>query len=88
MKLTVAVCLLFALADAPTRPEAAIPYFTNVRDVQIAQPGSQNYFIVDEELWTHSRADLGDLRLMDGDSPVQYALSEQRAGTTSEEVEA
>jgi hypothetical protein len=88
MKFAAAVILLFALADAPTRPEAAIPYFTNVRDVQIAQTGSQNYYVVDEELWTHSRSDLGDLRLMDGDSPVQYALSEQRAGTTSEEVEA
>jgi len=88
MKLFIAIGLLFALADAPTRPDAAIPYFTNVREVQIAQPGSQNYFVVDEELWTHSRSDLGDLRLMDGDSPVQYALSEQRAGTTSEEVEA
>ena len=88
MKLVVAACLLFALADAPTRLEVAIPYFTNVRDVQIAQPGSQNYFVVDEELWTHSRPDLGDMRLMDGGSPVQYALSEQRAATTSEEVEA
>ena len=53
MKLALAACLLFMLADAPTRPEAAIPYFTNVRDVQIAQPGSQDYFVVDEELWTH-----------------------------------
>jgi hypothetical protein len=88
MKFVLAAFLLLALVDAPTRPEAAIPYFTNVRDVQVAQPGSQNYFVVDEELWTHSRADLGDLRLMDGDSPVQYALSEQRAGTTSEEVDA
>lgn len=88
MKLAAAVIMLFVLADAPTRPEAAIPYFTNVRDVQIAQTGLQNYFVVDEELWTHARSDLGDLRLMDGDSPVQYALSEQRAGTTSEEVEA
>lgn len=88
MKLVVAAFLLFVLADAPTRPEAAISYFTNARDVQIAQPGSQNYFVVDEELWTHSRPDLGDLRLMDGDSPVQYALSEQRGAMTSEEVEA
>jgi len=88
MKFLLVACLLFVLADASTRPEAAIPYFTNVRDVQMAQPGSQNYFVVDEELWTHSRPDLGDLRLMDGNSPVQYALSEQRAGTTSEEVEA
>src|SRR5208283_5813885 len=48
----------------------------------------QNFFIIDEEIWNHSRPDLGDLRLYDGDSPVQYSLSEQRAGTSSEEVKA
>ena len=89
MKLfAIAICLLGVLADTATRPEAAIPYFTNVRDVQVAQTGQQNYFVVDEDLWAHSRPDLGDLRLMDGDTPVQYALSEQSGGITSEEVEA
>jgi hypothetical protein len=83
--------LLMLLAGAATPPEPAIPYFSNVRDVHIAQPAQQNFFIVDEELWTHSRLDLGDFRLYDGgspSSPVQYALSEQRAGISSEEVEA
>ena len=84
----IAICLLSVLADTAMRPEAAVPYFTNVRDVQVAQAGVQNYFVVDEELWTHSRADLGDLRLMDGDTPVQYALAAQSGGITSEEVEA
>jgi hypothetical protein len=88
MRLIAALSLLFVLADAPTRPEQAIPYFTNVRDVQVAQSDRQNYFVVDEELWNHSRPDLGDLRLYDGDSPVQYFLSEQRAGISSDEVEA
>jgi len=54
----------------------------------VAQPERQNFFIVDDEIWNHSRPDLGDLRLYDGDSPVQYSLSEQRAGVSSEEVEA
>jgi hypothetical protein len=80
--------LQLLLAQAPTRPEPAIPYFTNVRQVQIAQADRQNFFVVDPELWNHSRPDLGDLRLYDGDSPVQYALSEQRAGVSSEEVKA
>jgi hypothetical protein len=79
--------LLLALA-APNPPEAAIAYFTNVRELRVAQPDRQNFFIVDEEIWNHSRADLGDMRLYDGDSPVQYSLSEQRAGISSEEVEA
>ncbi len=74
------------MASGP--PEPAISYFTNVRDVRIAQPDRQSFFVVDEELWTHARPDLGDLRLYDGETPVQYAFSEQRAGVSSEEVEA
>jgi hypothetical protein len=79
---------MLLLAEAAIPPEPAIPYFSNVRDVHVAQPAQQNFFIVDEELWSHSRPDLGDLRLYDGGSPVQYALSEQRAGVSSEEVAA
>ncbi len=79
---------LFVLTDGAARPEPAIPYFTNVREVQVAQPDRQNFVVVDEELWTHSRPDLGDVRLYDGESPVQYALSEQSAGISSDEVEA
>jgi len=81
--------LFFLLALAvPNPPEAAIAYFSNVREVRIARPETQNFFVVDEEIWNHSRPDLGDLRLYDGDSPVQYSLSEQRAGVSSEEVAA
>jgi hypothetical protein len=79
--------LLLAFA-APTAPEPAIAYFSNLREVRVSQPGRQNYFVVDEEIWNHARPDLGDLRLYDGDSPVQYFLSEQRAGISSEEVDA
>jgi hypothetical protein len=88
MKLAGALLLVFVVVAAPGPPEPAISYFTNVRDVHIAQPDRQNFFLVDEELWTHSRPDLGDLRLYDGEMPVQYAFSEQRAGVSSEEVEA
>jgi hypothetical protein len=80
--------LLLLAAAAPNAPEASVAYFSNVREIRVAQPDRQTFFIVDEELWNHSRADLGDLRLYDGDSPVQYSLSEQRAGISSEEVEA
>ena len=78
--------VLAAIATDP--PEVAIPYFTNVREVRITQPDQQNYLVVDEEIWNHSRPDLGDLRLYDGKSQLQYALSEQHAATSSEEVEA
>ena len=87
---------LVLLAAATTAPEPAIPYFSSVREVHVSQPDRQNFFIVDEEIWTHSRPDLADLRLYDGESAespvspesVQYALSEQRAGVSSEEAEA
>ena len=88
MRLIAALSLLFVFADGPARPEQAISYFTNIRDVHVAQPDRQNYFIVDEELWTHSRPDLGDLRLYDVNTPVQYYLAEQRARVSSDEVEA
>jgi hypothetical protein len=81
------VALLLATGAADP-PQPAIAYFSNVRSVQIAQPERQNFFVVDEEIWSHARADLGDLRLYDGETPVQYALSEQRAGISSEEVDA
>ncbi len=88
MKLLTSLAVLMLFTEAPSHPQQAIPYFTNTRGVHIVEPGKQNYFVVDEEIWNHARPDLGDLRLYDGDSPVQYALSEQRDGITSEEVEA
>ena len=80
--------LLVLLAADAAQPGPAIPYFSNVRDVHVTQPERQNFFVVDEDLWSHARPDLGDLRLYTGESAVQYALSEQRAGTSSEETEA
>ncbi len=78
--------LLFANPAGITEP--AISYFTNARDVRIADPAQQNFFVVDDEIWNHARPDLGDLRLYDGETPVQYAISEQREGVSSEQVEA
>ena len=78
-----ATLLLLLLAFSGSDPrEPAISYFSNVRDIHVQQPDRQNYFIVDEELWNHSRSDLSDLRLYDGESPVQYFLTEQRAGVS------
>ena len=88
MRIAASLLLALLLGKTNPLPEPAIPYFSNVRDVQVAQPDRQNFFIVDAEIWGHSRPDLGDLRLYDQESPVQCALSEQRAGTSSEEVEA
>jgi hypothetical protein len=83
------ICLfLFVVVSVPNASEPAVAYFSNLREVHVAQPDRQNFFIVDEEIWNHSRSDLGDLRLYNGESPVQYLLSEQRAGISSEEIEA
>jgi hypothetical protein len=73
-----------ALANS-VMPVPAISYFTNLREIRISQPGTQNYFVVDEEIWSHARPDLGDLRIYDGEAQVQYALSVQRGGTSSRE---
>jgi hypothetical protein len=80
--------LLFGLVWVLVRsvvPVPAIPYFTNVRDIRVSQPGVQNYFVVDEEIWSRARPDLSDLRIYDGEAQVQYALSVQRGGTSSQE---
>ena len=76
--LALSVALAAASATGPT-----IFYFTNVRDLRISQPGMQNYFVVDEEVWNRARPDLADLRIYGGESQVQYALSEQRGGISS-----
>ena len=78
------VNLLPAVVVAAT-PGPAFSFFTNVRDIHISQPGQPNYFVVDEEIWSHARPDLSDLRIYDGEAQVQYALTEQRAGTSSHE---
>ena len=84
--LALAFALTVALSAAIHEP--SISYFTNVRDSRVAQPAAQNFFVVDEEIWSHSRPDLADLRLYDGETQVQYALSAQRGGTSSQEAAA
>ncbi len=82
---------LFALVlalGAPLTGEPSVSYFTNFRDVHISQSEQQNYFVVDEEIWARARPGLADLRIYDGESQVQYALSEQHGGTSSHETAA
>ncbi len=74
--------LLLVLAAGPG---PSISYFSDVREVRIPQTGVQNYFVVDEEIWRHARPDLADLRIYDGETQVQFALSEQRSGASIQE---
>jgi hypothetical protein len=84
----VSIALLLIVAFAPPSAHGpAISYFTNVREVRVSRTDRQHYLVVDEEIWDHARADLADLRLYDGDAQVQYALSEQTGGISTEEQE-
>ena len=88
MKSLFCALALIAALGTPLTPEPSISYFTNVRDIRISQAGAQNYFVVDEEIWIRAHPDLADLRIYDGESQVQYALSEQRGRTSSQEAAA
>jgi hypothetical protein len=64
----------------------SISYFKYQRPVEVSGTG-QRYIAVDENIWRHSRSDLGDLRLYSNQSETPYALitesgSEQRQRTT------
>ncbi len=89
IKYLLAACaaLLFIFTAAGPH-EAAIPYFRYVRKIKISAPRQQNYIVVDQDLWEHSRADLSDVRLYDGGSQVPYALRKQSGGVLSLEQEA
>jgi hypothetical protein len=77
--------VLLAWLWAASGPDASIAYFINVREVTVAQPDRQNYVILDEEVWNHSRANLADLRLYEGETRVPHVLIEQRGGISSED---
>jgi hypothetical protein len=81
--------ILLASLFAQVAPrEAAIPYFSHKRDVAMSSADRQNYLVVDADMWAHSRADLSDVRLFDGQTQVPYVLKQQRGGVSSVEQEA
>ncbi len=83
--LALGVILAAPLHLLPATQGPVFSYFTSVRDIRVSQPGAQSYFVVDEEIWSRARPDLGDLRIYHGDAQVQYALSVQRGGASSQE---
>jgi hypothetical protein len=80
--------VLLALSALAAAYDAAIPYFVRSRNVTVAAPATQNYFIVDGDVWKFSRPDLSDIRLYDGDSQLPYALVRQSGGSSTEETSA
>src|SRR5437667_9578008 len=77
--------LLMAFFLAGSGFEAAISYFSRLRNVSVASPNLQNYFVIDPDVWKYARPDLGDVRLYDGQSQVPYALVKQSGGGSSQE---
>jgi hypothetical protein len=81
----IGVVLTFSVNAVLAARDPVISYFTNSRDVRITQPGVQNYLVVDEEIWSHARPDLGDLRVFGEAGQVQYALSVEHGGISNHE---
>jgi len=73
MKIAVTV-LAAALFAGP-----ATSYFKYQRVIQTSAAGQQ-YVTVDEPIWKHARADLGDVRLYNGQTETPYTLMEERGG--------
>jgi Protein of unknown function (DUF3999) len=85
------IALAQSIAAGPARE-----YFRYTRDMAIAQPGKQNYLVVDAAIWAHARASLSDLRLydrqvdrqVDREVQVPYALSAEQASSSTQVREA
>lgn len=85
----VVVLVLCGLAFAQSNAIApAREYFRYTRDLSAAEPGRQNYLVVDAAIWAHVRPDLADVRLYDGVMQVPYALSEEEGASSTLEREA
>ena len=82
------IVALLAFSAAAAAYDAAIPYFSRSRNVTVAAPAAQNYFIADGDVWKFSRPDLADIRLYDGDSQIPYALVKQSGGSSTDETSA
>lgn len=78
-----------ALVFAADAPEASVPYFTNSRGVTTSVTAPTNYFVIDEEIWSHARFDLADIRLLGSDNhEVPYVLVTKGSSKQVEEMPA
>lgn len=80
--------LLAALAVPAAASDLNPAYFSNMRDVRIAQPDRQNYLVVDTELWDKGNTDLGDLRLVaPSGAEIPYTLVIKRGSSGAKQTE-
>jgi len=81
--------LALAAATVAVGQRAARPYFSNDRPIQVPQPDRQSYVVIDDAVWQHARADLGDLRIYDAaGQEVPYAITFQGEHTNTRNVDA
>ena len=86
MKALPAILLVGFVLAWPQESQPSPSYFTNRRTVTPGAAGRQNYAVIDEDIWNHTRKDLGDIRLYDPrGTQVPYSLIAQRGGIFSEE---
>jgi hypothetical protein len=64
---------------------ASISYFKYERPLQPTQSGGQHYIVLDETIWQHARADLGDLRIYSAEKEIPYMLTIERGGSAIEQ---
>ena len=79
---------IFCMTLFAAAPEANRAYFTNLREVRVAEPQRQNWVAVDEEIWNHARADLGDLRMYSSEGEIPYLVRELSGGDRLSEFSA
>jgi hypothetical protein len=65
---------------------SSIAFFKYQRPIETSGTG-QNYVTIDDSVWSHSRADLGDLRLYNGQTEVPYALLTEHGSQQHEHQE-
>ncbi len=79
---------LAALVFLAAGYDPAIPYFRQTRSISISAPEKQNYVVLDADVFAHSRPDLADVRIYDGQMQVPYVLIRQNGGSRTEENQA
>ncbi|HWX55797.1 MAG TPA: DUF3999 family protein [Verrucomicrobiae bacterium] len=62
---------------------ASANYFKYQRPMQVSG-AAQHYVVVDDGIWGHARADLGDLRIFNGPTELPYATTTERGSLHTE----
>ena len=80
--------VIASVTFAATGYEAAVPYFSQTRSINIGAPEKQNYVPLDTEVFAHARPDLSDIRIYDGQAQVPFVLIRQSGGSSMQESQA